>query len=95
MVQEFTTWCGMEMKVKKTFLLIIFKDLKRRESMPALDLRINGERLKTLDIYFACRYTGYWGTRNGDMSATREVVPEKVRVALDLGASKRISMHGT
>jgi len=83
-VQEFTTWCGMKINVKKTFLLVIDKDRKRRESTPAPDLRINGERLKTLDINEACRYLGYWGTRNGDMSATREVVREKARVACDL-----------
>jgi len=52
--------------------------------MPAPDLRINGERLKTPDINDACRYLGYWGTGNGDMSATREVVREKARVARDL-----------
>ena len=64
----------------KIFLLVIDKDRKRRKSMPAPDLRINGERLKTLDINDAC----YWGTGNGDMSATREVVHEKARVARDL-----------
>jgi len=30
------------------------------------------------------RYLAYWGTGNGDMSATREVVRKKARVALDL-----------
>jgi len=69
---------------KKTFLLVIDKDRKRRESTPPPDLRINGERLKTLDINDTCLYLGYWGTRNGDTSATREVVLEKVRVARDL-----------
>jgi len=49
-MQEFTTWCGMEINVKKTFLLVIDKDCKRRESMPAPDLRINAERLKILDM---------------------------------------------
>jgi len=44
----------------------------------------NGERLNTLDINDACRYLAYWGTGNGDMSATREVVREKARVARDL-----------
>jgi len=68
----------------KTFLLVIDKDQKRRESTLAPDLRINGEHLKTLDINEACRYLGYWGTGNGDMSATREVVREKARVARDL-----------
>jgi len=48
---------------KKTFLLVIDKDRKRRESIPALDLRINGEHLKTLDIKDACRYLGYRGAR--------------------------------
>jgi len=33
-VQEFTTWCGIEINAKKTFLLVIDKDRKRRESMP-------------------------------------------------------------
>jgi len=52
--QEFTTWCGMEINVTKTFLLVIDKDRKRRESLPASDLRIKGKRLKTLDINNAC-----------------------------------------
>jgi len=83
-VQEFTTWCGMEINVKKTFLFVIHKDRKRRESIPAPDLRINGECLKTLDINDGRRYLDYWGTGNVDMSATREVVREKARVARDL-----------
>jgi len=90
-VQEFTTWCGMEINVKNTFLLVIDKDRKRRESTQAPDLRINGESLKTLDINDACRYLGYWGTGNGDMSATREVVREKVRVAGDLIKSRPLT----
>ena len=73
-VQEFTTWCGMEINVNKTFWLVIDKDQKRRESMPAQDLRINVERLKMLDINDACRYLGNRGKGNGDMSATRKVV---------------------
>jgi len=52
--------------------------------MLAPDLRINGERLKTLDINDACQYLGYWVTENGDTSAAREVVREKTRVARDL-----------
>jgi len=68
---------------KKTILLVIDKDQKRRESTPAPDLRINGERLKMLHINDACRYLGYWGTGNGDMSATREVVREKATVSRD------------
>ena len=86
-VQEFTTWCVMEINVIKTFLLVIDKDRKRRESMPAPDLIINGERLKTLDINDACQYLDYWGTGNGDISATREVVREKAKVARDLTKS--------
>ena len=61
-------------------MLVIDKDRKRRESTPAPDLRINGERLKTLDINDAC----HLGTGNGDMSATRGVLREKARVARDL-----------
>jgi len=52
----------MEINFKKTFLLVIDKEQKRRESMPALDLMINSERLKTLDIDEACQYLAYWGT---------------------------------
>ena len=58
-VQELTTWCGVEINFKEAFLLVIDKDRKRRESTPAADLRINGERFKTLDINDACRYLGY------------------------------------
>ena len=52
--------------------------------MPAPDLRINNERLNTLDINDVCQYLGYWAMGNSDMSATREVVREKVKVASDL-----------
>ena len=31
MVQDFTTWCGMEINVQKKFLLGVDKDQKRRE----------------------------------------------------------------
>jgi len=41
-------------------------------------------RLKNRDINDACQYLGYWGTGNGDMIATREVVRENARVARDL-----------
>jgi len=58
-VQEFTTLCGMEINVKRTFLVVIDKDRKRRASTPAPDLRINGEILKTLDINNACQYLDY------------------------------------
>jgi len=52
--------------------------------MPAPDLRMNGKRLKTLDIHDMYQYLVYWGTGNGDMSVIREVVREKARVARDL-----------
>jgi hypothetical protein len=52
---------------------------------------INGECLKTLDINDACRYLGYWGTGNGDMSSTREVVREKARGARDLITSHSLT----
>ena len=70
----------------KTFLLVIDEDRKQRESMPApnLSLRVNYERLKTLDIIDTCQYLGYWGTGNGDISFARGVVREKVKVASDL-----------
>ena len=74
----------MTINIKKSLLRVIEKDRKRRESMPAPDLSINGERLKTPDINDACKYLGYWGTRNGDMSATRKIVREKARVVRDL-----------
>ena len=32
----------------------------------------------------ACRYLGYWGTGNGDMRATKEVVRQKIIAARDL-----------
>jgi len=83
-VQEFTSWCGVQTNVKKTFLLVIDKDGMRRKRTLAPCLRINGKRLKTLDINDSCWYLGYWGTGNGDMSATREVVREKARVTRGL-----------
>jgi len=83
-VQVFTTRCGMEINIKKTFLLSIDQDLKRRESMLAPDLRINYERVKTLDIYDACQYLNYWSTGKVDMGTTREVINANAKVACDL-----------
>jgi len=56
--------------------------------MPAPYLRINGERLKTLDMNDMCLCLGYWGTGNGDMSTTREAVREKAILARDLSLIK-------
>jgi len=55
-VQEFTTssGCGMEINVEKTFILVIDKDRKQKESMPAPDQRIHSKRFKILDINDAC-----------------------------------------
>ena len=83
-VQKFTEWCGMEINVKKIFLLVIDKDQKRRKETPAPELKINGERLQTMNFDDACRYLRYWGTGHGDMSATKKVVREKAEVARDL-----------
>jgi len=87
---------------KHFFLLVIDKARKRRETTPALDLWINSERLKTLDINDACRYLSYWGMGNGHISATREVVREKARVARESelegckkSGYKRTKTHGT
>ena len=63
----------MQINVKKTYLLVIDNDKKRREQEPALLLTINGETLRTMNLHDACRYLGYWGTGNGDMRATKEV----------------------
>jgi len=47
-VQEFTTWCGMEINVKKTYLLATDSNKKRREQEPAPLLTINGETLQAI-----------------------------------------------
>jgi len=65
-------WHGDQSYQKK---IVIDKDRKQRARIP--DLRIHGERLKTLDINDVCQYLGNWGTGNGNMSATRQVVCDK------------------
>jgi len=82
-VQELTTWCDMEINVKQNF----FRNRQgseAKEKHAAPNLRINGERLKTLYINDTCWYIGYWGTGNGDMSARRKIFREKARLARDL-----------
>jgi len=66
-VQELTAWFGMQINVKKTYLLVIDNDKKRREQEPAPLLTINGETLQAMNLDDACRYLGYSGTGNGDM----------------------------
>ena len=76
-MQEFTAWCGMQLNVKKKYLLVIDNDKKRREQEPAPLLAINGETLQAMNLDDACRYLEYWGTGNGDMIATKEVVRQR------------------
>jgi len=83
-VQEFTAWCGIQINVKKTYLLVIDHDKKRREQEPAPLLTINGETPQATNFDDACRYLGCWGTGNGDMRATTEVVRQKIIAARDL-----------
>ena len=74
----------MQINVKKTYLLVIDNDKKRREQEPAQLLTINGETLQAMNLDDACRYVAYWGTANGDMRATKEVVRQKIIAARDL-----------
>jgi len=83
-VQEFMAWCGMQINVKKTYLLIKDNNKTRREQEPAPLLTINEETLQAMNFDDACRYLGYWGTGNGDMRATKEVVMQKIIAARDL-----------
>jgi len=69
---------GVECNVKKTYLLVTDNDKKRREQEPAPLLTINGETLHAMNLDDACKYLGYWGTGNGDMRATQEVVRQKI-----------------
>ena len=70
--------------MKKTYLLVLDNDKKRREQEPALLLTINGETLQAMNLDDACRYLRYWGTENGDMRAIKEVVRQKIIAAHDL-----------
>ena len=51
---------------------------------PAPLFTINGETLQVMNLDDACRYLGYWGTGNGGMGATKEVVKQKIIAAHDL-----------
>jgi len=73
----------VQLNEKKTFLFVIDNDKKHREQEPAPLLTINGESLEAMNLDDACRYLGYWGTGNGNMTATKEVVRQKI-IARDL-----------
>ena len=47
-------------------------------------MTINGETLQAMKLHDACRYLEYWGTGNGDMRATKEVVRHKIIAARNL-----------
>ena len=74
----------MHINVKKTYLLVLNNDKKRREQEPAPLLTTNGENLQAMNLDDACRYLGYWGTGNGDVKATKEAVRQKIIAARDL-----------
>jgi len=74
----------MQISVKKTYSVVIDNDKKRREQEPVPLLTINRETLQAMDLDDKCRYLGYWGTGNGNMRATKEVVRQKIIAARDL-----------
>jgi len=65
-------------------LFVIDNDKKRRQQEPAPLSTINRETLQAMNLDEACRYLGYWGTGNGEMRATKEVVRQKIIAARDL-----------
>ena len=80
-VQEFTAWCGMQINVKKTYLLVIDNDKKRKVQEPAPLLTINGETLQAMNLDDACRFLRYWAMGNRDVRAIKEVVRQKIIAA--------------
>jgi len=64
--------------------LVIDNDKKRREQKPApiLPVIINEETIQAMND--ACIYLRYWGTGNGDIRVTKEVVRQKIIAARDL-----------
>ena len=46
-----------------------------------------------MDLDDACRYLQYWGTGNGDMTATKEVVRQKIIAARDLIKSHPLALE--
>jgi len=66
------------------YLLVIDNDKKCKEQEPAPLLTIDGETLQALNLDDACRYLGYWATRNCDTRATKEVVRQKIIAVRDL-----------
>jgi len=85
-VQEFMAWCGIQINVKKTYLLVIDNDWKRWEQEPAPLLKIDVATFQAMNLDDACRYLVYWGTgsRDSDIKATKEVVRQKIIAARDL-----------
>ena len=81
-VQEFEEWSGLKVNLKKTCMLIIDGCKKRRKILGRVTFR--GEPIKTLKETESCRYLGFWGTANGDMTVTKEKVKEKARNARDM-----------
>jgi len=67
--------------VKKTSLLVIDNDKKRRASAA---LENDRETLQVMNLDDTCRYLGYWSTGNGVVRATKEVVRPKIIAARDL-----------
>ena len=57
---------------------------ERHGQEPAPLLTIKGGSLQAMNLDDACRYLGYWGTGNGDMRATKEVVRQMIIAARDL-----------
>ena len=91
-VHEFTIWCGVETNVTGTnFLARNGQGSKEKGKHSGTRSEDKWRTSQTLDINDACRYLGYWGTGNGEMSATREVVRENAKVTRDLFKSHSLT----
>ena len=71
----------MQINFKKPYALVNDTDKTHTKQEPASLCTINGETLQAMNLDDMCRYLVYWGTGNGDMRGTKEVVRQKIPAA--------------
>ena len=81
-VEEFEEWSGIRVNIKKTMVMAVDGDKKRREGR--IEVKYRGKRLRQLESHEACRYLGFWATPNGDFTRTKEIVFQRTKEAIEL-----------
>ena len=75
--QDFETWSGIKLNLKKTVMMPVGSSKSRRNDVGAVFYR--GRRVPVLPDDTPCRYLGFYATANGDFKDTKDRILQRTK----------------